>query len=150
MDHVPIRSTKMPTVQFVRHNCTLFLKGNEPVRAYLAHEFGNQRFIRNYFIQKNIEKYEAEKKFIFYNEMSRMLTIMKKQPEFEFLNKSNSQALQQTLRNLGTRHLKNSTEYPAVPDDCPPDLTAGLVMDFANDVVGLSTEKMDKLKQVVS
>ena len=54
------------------------------------------------------------------------------------------------IKYLGTRHLKNSTEYHAVPDDCRPDLTAGLVMDFANDVVGLSTEKMDKLKQVLS
>ena len=59
---------------------------------------GNQRFVWNYFLAKNIEKYEIEKKFIFYNDMAKLLPNVKE--EFPFLKVGNSAALQQTLRQL--------------------------------------------------
>jgi len=65
---------------------------------------GNTRFLWNYFLSKQKEKYKKEKKFIFYNEMASYLSDMKK--EREWLNESYSQVLQQTLRDLD-QALKN-------------------------------------------
>lgn len=68
--------------------------------GYLNQDMGNQRFIWNYFLALNIEKYQEEKKFIFYNEMSSLLPKLKE--EFPFLKEGNSTGLQQTLRQLDT------------------------------------------------
>jgi putative transposase len=96
------------SVQTVRSTYRIY-----PTKEQVAHlnqDVGNQRFVWNYFLAKNIERYEAEKKFIFYmgpEGTGAALTKLKKEPEFDFLNRGNSQALQQTLITLD-RALKGS------------------------------------------
>ena len=65
---------------------------------FFLQEIGNQRFIWNHILAKSIERYETEKKFVFYYEAASMLPELKK--ELEWLKLGNSQALQQTLRDL--------------------------------------------------
>jgi len=65
---------------------------------FLKQEAGNIRFVYNYFLSLAKEKYEKEKiKWNFY-EYKKLLPKLKK--EFEFLKLSNSQSLQESLKNL--------------------------------------------------
>lgn len=80
------------------------IRPNNKQKILLNREFGCQRFVWNYFLDLNIKKYETDKKFIFYNEMSKLLTNLK--VEFKFLKMANSQSLQQTLKDLD-QALKN-------------------------------------------
>lgn len=89
----------MPT-QYVRHNVTLLVKDNPEARAFLAQDIGNQRFVWNYMVAANNERYTSEKKFIFGYEMTMMLPGLKERPEYEFLKSGNAQSLQQTVRRL--------------------------------------------------
>jgi len=66
-------------------------------RQFLNQEIGNQRFLWNKLLVKSTERYEEEKKFIFYNEAASMLPDLKE--TFEFLKIGGSQALQQTLKD---------------------------------------------------
>jgi putative transposase len=57
-----------------------------------------QRFVWNYFLDLEIKQYQQTKKFRFYNQNSRDLTMLKKTEVW--LNNIPSTSLQQTLRNL--------------------------------------------------
>lgn len=81
---------------FIRKNYRIY-PSKEGIQ-YFNQDTGNQRFLWNYFLAKNVEKYESEKKFIFYNDMSKMLPSLKE--EYPFLKLGNAQCLQQTLRQL--------------------------------------------------
>ena len=73
---------------------------NKATQAELNQNIGNARFVWNYFLNLIIKKYKAEGKFIFYNDLSKLLTELKKQPELEWLKLSESTTLQQKLRDL--------------------------------------------------
>ena len=77
-------------------------------QAELNQNIGNARFVWNYFLNLIIEKYKSEGKFIFYNDLSKLLTELKKQPEFDWLKLSESTTLQQKLRDLD-KAIKQST-----------------------------------------
>jgi putative transposase len=81
---------------FIRKNIRLY--PNKSQEALLNQDIGNQRFVWNFFLAKNQEKYKEEKKFLFYSDTSRELKSLK--TEKEFLKLGNSQALQQTLRDF--------------------------------------------------
>lgn len=81
---------------FIRQNFRIYPSKEQS--QFFLQDIGNQRFIWNYVLDKSIERYEKEKKFIFYNEASSLLPELKK--EFEWLKFGNSQALQQTLKDL--------------------------------------------------
>lgn len=74
----------------------------------LASHFGQARFVYNHFLRKRIDYYLAnkdkEKKSLNYHDTARMLTELKKQPDTMWLQESNSQALQQSLRHLDTAY----------------------------------------------
>jgi putative transposase len=65
---------------------------------FLKQEAGNIRFVYNYFLALAKEKYRKEKAKWNYYEYKRLLPKLKK--EFEFLKFSNSQSLQESLKNL--------------------------------------------------
>ena len=73
---------------------------NKAAQAELNQNIGNARFVWNYFLGLIIEKYKSEGKFIFYNDLSKLLTELKKQSEFEWLKLSEATNLQQKLRDL--------------------------------------------------
>ncbi len=66
--------------------------------SLLLQMVGNSRFVWNKFIAYNRLQYERKKEFIFYYDMTNCLPMFKK--KYPFLLKSNSQSLQQTLRDL--------------------------------------------------
>ncbi len=74
----------------------------------LANQFGQARFVYNYFLNKRIDFYtankEKEKQSLSYYDTAKMLTQLKKQEDFCWLVESNSQSLQQSLKNLDTAY----------------------------------------------
>jgi putative transposase len=90
----------------------------EPTNAQiplLNQHIGSCRFLYNYFLAKNIEKYSVEKKFIFKNEASASLTLLKKEEEYEWLRLVNSQSLQCAVGHLDTalqRFFKKISGFP--------------------------------------
>ena len=81
---------------FIRQNVRLY--PNKEQIQFLNQDIGNQRFVWNYFLVENKKLYEEEKKFLFYNDTSKLLVDLKKQNEF--LQLGVAQALQQTLRDF--------------------------------------------------
>ncbi len=71
---------------------------NQLQEANMLQAAGNARFIWNHFLKLNINRYETEKKFIFYYEMNKHLTQVKK--SLSWLSLSYSQILQEKLRDL--------------------------------------------------
>ena len=99
-------------------------KATIKVRLYAKHTktqmlrqaLGNSRFVWNKLLEKNIERYKKEKKFIFEFEMDREITRMKK--KHPFLKQSPSQSLQQIARKLDRslklflKHRKDGVGFP--------------------------------------
>ena len=90
----------------------------EQERAFASH-FGQARFVYNHFLRERIDYYAenkgGEKQSLNYHDTSKMLTELKKDPEFFWLKGSNAQSLQQSLRHLDTaytRFFKGKTEFP--------------------------------------
>ena len=81
---------------FIRQNFRIYPTKEQ--QQFFLQDIGNQRFIWNYVLGKSIEKYEQEKKFIWYHEAASLLPELKK--ELDWLKLGNSQALQQTLKDL--------------------------------------------------
>ena len=72
--------------------------------ALLAVHFGQARFVYNFFLRKRIDFYVAnagsEKQGLNYYDTANMLTELKKQTDAAWLQESNAQVLQQSLRHL--------------------------------------------------
>ena len=67
-------------------------------KILLAKTFGCTRFVYNYFLAKRIELYEKEGRSYSYNQMSKDLTILKK--EFTWIKEPDKDALQKSLKHL--------------------------------------------------
>ncbi len=85
----------------------------------LAQQFGASRFVYNHFLRQRIDYYAAhkgeKKQSLNYHDTARMLTELKRQPAYEWLNESNSQSLQAALRNLDTAYrnfFEQRAEFP--------------------------------------
>jgi len=81
----------------------------EEQEEQLLQEVGNQRFVWNLFLEINKKKYKREKKFLFFYDMSRLLTILKRRKKYEFLNIGFRQSLILTLIDLD-KSLKNCSK----------------------------------------
>ena len=110
----------------------------------LARHFGQVRFVYNYFLRQRIDYYLAhkgeEKQGLNYHDTATMLTALKKQSEFEWLNESNSQVLQQALRHLDVAytnffkgggfpqfHKKGNRQSITIPQNFTVDEKAGTI-----------------------
>lgn len=113
-------------------------------KRQLASHFGQARFVYNYFLRQRIDYFLAhkgeEKQGIGLHDTCKMLTALKKQPEFEWLNESNSQVLQQALRHLDTAytnffkgggfpqfHKKRNRQSITIPQNFTVDEQAGTI-----------------------
>ena len=85
---------------------------NESQQAKLAHHFGCQRFVYNYFLNKRNERY-ANNETSSYNKDASDLTRLKL--EYKWLKEPNSQSLQKTLRNLDTAFNRFFTKKAKFP-----------------------------------
>lgn len=72
----------------------------ESDKELLAKHFGVRRFIFNKFLEIRQKEYLENKVSIGYNACSALVTEMKKQPEYEWLNEVNSQSIQAALKDL--------------------------------------------------
>lgn len=69
-------------------------------QAQLIQQFGAVRFTYNYFLRQRTDHYANTGKGLTYHDTALMLTQLKKQPEYNWLNEAQVQALQQSLRDL--------------------------------------------------
>jgi putative transposase len=93
---------------------------NVEQRTFLARQFGCVRYVYNHFLRQRIDFYAAhkgeQKPGLNYYDTNKMLTNLKRQPEVEWLNEVNSQALQESLRNLDTAYktfLRGGPNFPS-------------------------------------
>ncbi len=68
----------------------------------LAKTFGCARFAYNYMLRQRTDAWFKRQEKVGYHETSAMLTALKKQPEFKWLNEVSSVPVQQSLRHLQT------------------------------------------------
>ena len=77
--------------------------------------FGNARVVFNYFLDVRQKAWKEEQRSVGYSETSRLLTELKRQPEFIWLNLSDSMSLQESLRDLDNgfqRFFTGKAKYP--------------------------------------
>ena len=77
--------------------------------------FGNARVVFNYFLGVRQDAWKNERRSVGYSETSRLLTELKRQPEFTWLNLSDSMSLQESLRDLDNgfqRFFAGDAKYP--------------------------------------
>ena len=67
---------------------------------YMNSIFGSCRFVYNHFITERSEVWKRGKKSLSYTDTSRILTLLKREPEFVWLSACDSMALQESLKDL--------------------------------------------------
>jgi putative transposase len=72
----------------------------EKQKKQLSHCFGCSRFVYNHFLKVKTDAYSENGEKINYSKTSELLTELKKEESFHWLNDVSSVILQQTLRNL--------------------------------------------------
>lgn len=88
---------------------------NESQKQFFNKCIGNARFVYNHCLALKKELWENEKKSISMKELSKHITDLKKYQEYEWLKKSDSIALQQSLRDLDNafqRFFRKQSKYP--------------------------------------
>lgn len=92
---------------------------NVEQRIFLARQFGCARYVYNHFLRQRFDFYAAhkgeEKQGLNYYDTNKSLTVLKHQPGTEWLCEVNSQALQESLRNLDTAYrnfFEGRAEFP--------------------------------------
>jgi len=84
-------------------------------KAYLAKCFGCSRFVYNHFLRLTTDAYAESKKHLRYGSTAKLLTALKKDEQYCWLNEVNSQSLQQTLKDLESafvRFFKKLGSFP--------------------------------------
>lgn len=106
------------------HNVYMQIKRAYKFRFYptkeqeniLAQTFGCARFAYNYMLRLRANAWFKEQKKVGYHETSAALTVLKKQPEYLWLNEVSSVPVQQSLRHLQTafhNFFVKRAKYPA-------------------------------------
>ena len=83
---------------------------NVTQQTFFNKSFGCCRFIYNWALQKRIEAFEGYNIHLSYGKLAKMLTELKKQPEYSWLNEVSNECLQQSIRNMDTAY-KNFFKY---------------------------------------
>lgn len=84
-------------------------------KKILAQTFGCARFVYNWGLRKRTDAYYNDGQRLYYSDTSAMLTDLKKQEEYTWLNEVSSVPTQQALRHLDKAFLnffKGHTNYP--------------------------------------
>lgn len=87
----------------------------ESDKELLGKHFGVRRFIFNKFLEIRQKEYTENKVSIGYNACSALVTDMKKQQEFEWLNEVNSQSIQAAIKDLDgayDRFFRKISKFP--------------------------------------
>src|SRR5436853_3086229 len=87
----------------------------EEQKNILAQTFGCTRFVYNWALRKKTDAYYKDGVRLYYKQLSALLTELKTQPEYTWLNTVSSVALQQSLRHLDKAFInffEGRAEYP--------------------------------------
>lgn len=87
----------------------------EEQKQFFDQNIGNCRFVYNHCLGLKKDLWKNEQKTISMKELSKHITDLKKYQEYEWLKKSDSIALQQSLRDLDSafqRFFKKQSKYP--------------------------------------
>lgn len=93
---------------FIRQNFRLY--PNKAQSKQISQWMGQARYVWNKMLEKNIEEYDTNKKFVFAYSMNKLLTEWKKEEDKIWLKECPSQVLQQKCQDLDTA-LKNKFKY---------------------------------------
>ena len=88
---------------------------NEEQKQFFNQCIGNARFVYNHCLSLRKDLWKNEQKTLSMKELSKHITDLKKYQEYEWLKKSDSIALQQSLRDLDSafqRFFKKKAKYP--------------------------------------
>lgn len=87
---------------------------NNSQKEFLARQFGCCRLVYNYMLDLKIKEYEAGNKLSKFD-LIKLLTSLKKQDEFQFLNEVYNSPLQNSISNVDTAFINffnKKTKYP--------------------------------------
>src|SRR5690625_4234768 len=102
----------------IRRGYRFKLKCSQEQHSLFTVYAGHNRFVWNFFLRLNLQRLEHGHELLWYGEMARYLTFLKRTDELSFLREAPSQTLQQTLRNL-ERAFRDAFD-PAQPLKRPP------------------------------
>ena len=111
-----------------------------------ARTFGCARFAYNHMLRLRTDAWFKEQKRVGYHETSAALTLLKKQPEFAWLNEVSSVPVQQALRHLQTafsNFFAKRTQYPAFRSKHDRQSAEYTTSAFKWDGLALKLAKMD-------
>src|ERR1017187_2949139 len=92
------------------------LNPNNTQKEFFAKSFGCCRWVYNYMLNKRIETYTKDKTRFTAFDLIKDLTILKKNPEFIWLNEVDSQSLQQSIRNMDSAFTKFFRDKKGFPN----------------------------------
>ncbi len=112
----------------------------------LARTFGCARFAYNYMLRQRTDAWFQRQEKVGYHETSGLLTALKKQPEFVWLNEVSSVPVQQSLRHLQTafsNFFARRAKYPTFKKKDGPQSAEYTTSAFKWDGSVLRLAKMD-------
>ena len=118
----------------------------------LAQTFGCARFVYNWALRLRTDAYYQEQKRLYYSDTSTMLTKLKTQPEYTWLNDVASVPLQQSLRHLDRafrNFFEGRTKYPTFKKRHGPQAASYVGTAFKWDGKQLTLAKMDTPLDIV-
>ena len=113
----------------------------------LAKTFGCARFAYNYMLRLRSDAWLKEQKQVGYHETSAALTLLKKQPDFVWLNEASSVPVQQALRHLQTafaNFFAKRASYPRFKRKTGPQSAEYTASAFKWDGLSLKLAKMSE------
>jgi putative transposase len=113
----------------------------------LARTFGSARFAYNYMLRLRTDAWFNEQKRIGYHETSALLTKLKENPEFEWLNEVSCVPVQQSLRHLQTafgNFFAHRNKYPTFKKKDGKQAAEYTTSAFKWDGKELKLAKMDE------
>ena len=87
----------------------------ETQKVFFKKQFGCGRFIYNHCLEERKKQYEQTKKSDTFNKQCKVLTLLKKDPKYHWLNEVYCQGLQASIKNLDTAYknfFKKQNDYP--------------------------------------
>ena len=99
----------------VTHGFMYRIYPNKEQKVLIDKTLGCARFVYNHFLRVRMDEWKFNHKAIYYKDTSKLLTDLKKYPEYEWLKEVDSVALQQSLKDLQTAYdnfFKGRTKYP--------------------------------------
>lgn len=91
------------------------LKPNDNQKIFFEKSFGCTRFVYNWALSKRIEAYQTKKERLFFVDLCKMLTSLKKEEDKLWLSEVSNECLQQSIRNMDsafTRFFREKKGFP--------------------------------------